>query len=391
MRKQKYSRRSFLQGVGLLLVSLPCAGYATNPSLAGSEGKGFMVYAGTYARESGNNLYAFYVNIATGALEHCFSIKGFPNASFLALDSQNHFLYAVNETDEFKGGDSGAVSAFAIDPETGKLTFLNRRLSHGGLPCYISLDRANGVVLVANYIGGNVVVFPIQPNGALGIATDVVQNGSQLLDKNEVSPHAHCFLPDPENNYFLAVDLGLDKILKYRLEGGRLISDEEPAFSAESGSGARLLTFHPDKHHAYLICERSSSIYSLFYDPVRGTFQELQKISTLPKDYTGKNACAHVQVSNDGKFLYGSNRGHNSIVVYAIDSNGKLTFVQHADTQGDIPKNFVIEPTGNILMVANQKSNNIISFRIHKETGKISSTGHQIKVPSPIYLQVLPL
>lgn len=393
MRKEKFTRRSFLQVGGLALASLPYALSASASLSAGEINKTYMVFIGTYAKSNMNNLYGFRLNAVTGELIRAFSVKDMPNASFLALDSQRRYLYAVNETGNFQGTKSGAVSAFAVNQKTGNLTFLNQQQSLGGYPCYISLDKSNKVVLVANYMGGNVVTFPVQANGELGPVTDMVQHIGKSVHKNQASSHAHCFLPDPNNHFLLAVDLGIDKVLKYQLEpnSGKLKRYKEPAFITKPGAGPRMLTFHPNKRYAYLICELDSSMYALAYQAEQGSFQELQRIATIPRDFTGQNACAHVQVSPDGKFLYGSNRGHNSIVVYSIDKGtGRLTLVQHVDSQGDIPRNFIIEPTGNILLVANQKSNNILSFYIDKKTGKLNPTGHKTEVPLPIYLQIVP-
>jgi 6-phosphogluconolactonase len=393
MKKEKHTRRSFLQVTGLALAGLPFALPAGASLPARKKDKTFLVYVGTYAKADADSLYGIRLNALTGALSHAFSVKGMPNASFLALDSQRRYLYAVNETGDFQGAKSGAVSAYAINQKTGNLTFLNQQQSLGGYPCYVSLDKSNKVVLVANYMGGNVATFPVQANGALGAVADMVQHIGKGVHKNQGSPHAHSILPDPDNRFCLAVDLGIDKILKYQLEAdsGKLKPFEAPAFITNPGAGPRMLTFHPNNRYAYLICELDSSMYALAYQAKEGTFQELQHIATVPSGFTGKNACAHVQVSPDGRFLYGSNRGHNSIVVYAIDAGtGKLTLVQHVDTQGDTPKNFVIAPTGNILLAANQKSNNIVAFHIDKKTGKLSPTGHQIEVPLPIFLQVVP-
>ena len=382
-----------MQVSGLALAGLPFALPAGASSAASKKAKTFMVYIGTYAKAGADSLYGIRVNALTGALSHVFSVKGMPNASYLALDAQRRYLYAVNETGDFQGAKSGAVSAYAINRKTGDLTFLNQQPSLGGYPCYVSLDKTNKVVLVANYMGGNVATFPVQADGTLGPAADMVQHTGKGVLKNQAAPHAHGILADPDNRYCLAVDLGIDKILKYQLEAGtgKLTPFEAPAFVTRPGAGPRMLTFHPNNRYAYLICELSATMYALAYQAQEGTFRELQQIATVPGDFTGKNACAHVEVSPDGRFLYGSNRGHNSIVVYAIDAgSGKLTLVQHADSQGDTPKNFVIAPAGNLLLAANQKSNTIVSFHIDKKTGKLSPTGHTIAVPVPIFLRIVP-
>ncbi|WP_181306025.1 lactonase family protein [Rufibacter sp. XAAS-G3-1] len=354
-----------------------------------------MVYVGTYAKPDAESIFAYRLNEETGALTRVLAVKGGENPSFLTLDADRKFLYAVNETTEYEGQKSGAVSAFAIDQKTGDLTFLNRQPSLGGAPCYISLDHKNKVALVANYMGGNVSAFPVQSDGRLGASSDIGQHQGKGPRPQQDAAHAHCIIPDPNNQFALAVDLGIDQIISYKLDNqnGKLERQAQPAFKAQPGAGPRHLTFHPtNKRFAYVINELNATLTTFTYHPATGTLTQIETVSTIPADYTGENACADVHVSADGKFLYGSNRGHNSIVVFAIHpTTNKLTLVEHVSTQGNWPRNFTFSPSGKILLVANQRSHNITTFKVDTQTGKLTYTGNSAPVPSPVYVQVVPV
>ncbi|WP_205504481.1 lactonase family protein [Rufibacter psychrotolerans] len=352
-----------------------------------------MVYVGTYAKPDAESIFAYKLNEETGELTRVLGVKGGENPSFLTLSADRKHLYAVNETTEYQGQKSGAVSAFAIDQQTGNLTFLNQQPSLGGAPCYISLDHQNKVALVANYVGGNVAAFPLQADGSLSASSDMDQHQGKGPRKQQDAAHAHCIIPDPDNEYALAVDLGIDQIVSYKLDksAGKLERQAQPAFATKAGAGPRHLTFHPNKRFAYVINELNATMTSLMYNAGNGTFTEVETVPTIPSDYTGENACADVHVSADGKFLYGSNRGHNSIVVFAIDQNtNKLTLVQHVSVQGNWPRNFGLSPSGKTLLVANQRSNNITTYKVDLQSGKLTFTGHSAQVPSPVFVQVVP-
>ncbi|ALJ01202.1 hypothetical protein DC20_04525 [Rufibacter tibetensis] len=353
-----------------------------------------MVYIGTYAKPDAESIFAYRLNEETGALTRALGVKGGENPSFLTLDADRKHLYAVNETTEYEGQKSGAVSAFAIDQKTGDLTFLNRQPSLGGAPCYISLDHKNKVALVANYVGGNVSAFPVQADGRLGASSDMDQHQGKGPRPQQDGPHAHCILPDPQNDYALAVDLGIDQIISYKLDrsAGKLERQAQPAFTAKPGAGPRHLTFHPtNKRFAYVINELNATLTTFTYNPSNGTLTEVETVSTIPAGYTGENSCADIHVSADGRFLYGSNRGHNSIVVFSIDANtNKLTLVEHVSTQGNWPRNFAFSPSGRTLLVANQRSNNITTYKVDTQTGKLTYTGNSASVPSPVFVQVVP-
>lgn len=388
------SRRIFVKTAVLGLAGIPTLLQACAAAKANKMPGAYFVYVGTYAKPDQDSIFGYRLNPATGELTRALAVKGGENPSFLTLDAKRKNLYTVNESSEFNGAKSGAVSAFAVNARTGNLTLLNQQSSEGSSPCYISLDKTEKVALVANYGGGNVVALPIQANGQVSKAVGHEQHqGSSVNKSRQQNPHAHCIVSDPASNFVFAVDLGLDQVLGYRLDAktAQLTRAAQPAFQTKPGAGPRHLTFHPNGRYAFLICELNSTMIALAYNASHGTFTEIQTISTLPADFTGESFCADVHVSADGKFLYGSNRGHNSIVVYQIGpASGHLTLVQHVSTQGDWPRNFAIDPSGSILLVANQKSDDIYTYRINHTTGQLTPTGFSTRVPSPACLQVVP-
>jgi 6-phosphogluconolactonase len=355
-----------------------------------------MVYVGTYAKPDQESIWLYRLNTETGELEQVLGVKAGENPSYLTLDKERRYLYAVNETGDYEGKNSGAVTAFAINPQTGDLSLLNKLPSYGGAPCHIALDEPGSTVMVANYMGGNVVAYPVQKDGGLGEQPIVhpPNSGSGPNKERQDAAHAHYIGPSPDGRFAFSVDLGTDEILRYNLNSERAAvtsNNKTVAFAAKPGAGPRHMVFHPSGNYAYVINELNSTMTALAYNEAAGTFSELQTTSTLPADYKGDNSCAAVKVSADGKFLYGSNRGHNSIVVYAIDSEtGKLTLVQHQDTGGDWPRDFTLDLTGNVMLVANERSNSIVSFKVDKATGNLAPIGHEVKVHKPVCLQVVP-
>ncbi|WP_192821893.1 lactonase family protein [Rufibacter sp. LB8] len=351
-----------------------------------------LVYVGTYAKADAESIFAYHLNEETGQLTKAFGVKGGENPSFLALSEDRKHLYAVNETTEFQGQKTGAVRVFSIDQKTGNLTFLNQQLSLGGAPCYISLDSRNNLALVANYVGGNVTAYPVN-GGELANSLGAQQHKGSGPKKQQEGPHAHCIIPDPAHKFALAVDLGIDQVVAYEIlpEMGELRRQPTPAFETPKGAGPRHLTFHPNGKLAFLINELNSTLVSLSYNPTKGTFTENQTVSTLPSDFKGESFCADVHVSKDGRFVYGSNRGHNSLVVFKIDeATGKMTLVQHVSVEGNWPRNFGFSPSGKALLVANQRSGTITTFKVDTKTGKLTYTGNSLEVPSPVFVQVVP-
>lgn len=389
---------AFLRYGGLLGAGFSMSVLLTNCARpaggGGVSGRDYLVYVGTNVdSEQESTIFLYRLAPATGALTRVGAYRGGAKPSYLTLAGGRRRLYAVSETGTFRGASSGAVSAFAVDPHTGALTLLNQQPSNGAAPCYVSLDHAEKAALVANYTGGNVSLLPLTADGQLAplTATDLHQDPTGP-HKNQDHAHAHCIIPDPANAFAFAVDLGTDQVVGYRLNAaqGQLTRLPEPAFVAKPGAGPRHLTFQPDGRRAYLINELNSTVTALAYDAATGHFRELQTVSALPAGYAGPNSCADIHVSADGRFLYASNRGHNSIAVFAIEAaQGTLTPVQDVDTQGQTPRNFTLDPSGRLLLVANQNSNSVVSFRVDPATGRLTPTGQTTEVPSPMVLQVV--
>ena len=386
-------RLRFLGGLGLLSITL-LAGCARPAGSSSIVPKDYWLYVGTnVANEQENSIFLYRVNAATGAFTSVSAQHGGASPTYLTLSTNHHFLYAVSETQTFRGAPGGGVSAFAVAPRTGELKLLNQQPSNGASPCYISLDHSGHTAFVANYVGGNVSILSVAPDGQLGTPTTYQQTGSGP-HKNQDASHAHCMLSGPANNFgqfAFAVNLGTDQVIGYRhdVTGHQLVRLSEPAFVAKPGAGPRHLVFHPDGKHAYLINELNSTVTALAYDVTFGRFRELQTLSALPAGYTGENSCADIHVSRNGLFLYASNRGHNSIAVFAIDtSNGTLMPIQDVDTQGKTPRNFTLDPSGRLLLVANQNSNTIFSYHVDPQSGLLTPTGQSAEVPSPMFLQV---
>lgn len=384
-------RRQFLK-----VASLGTMGLALSESTLGREADlmragELPVYVGTYTSGKSEGIYLYALNLTSGELKHIATTKGVKDPSFLALAPSRRYLYAVNEVEEFAGRKSGALSAFAVEQRSGELRLLNQQPTFGGAPCYVFVDQAGKFVLVANYMGGNVAVLPVQSDGSLGEATDVKQDqGSSINAERQDGPHAHCIVLDPANRFAYACDLGTDKIMIYRYDGrrGKLIPNGTPWVKVKPGAGPRHLTFHPSGKYAYVINELHATVTVFARVLAEGSLQEVQTVATLPADFTVANTSADIHVSPDGRFLYCSNRGHDSIAAFAIEpGNGKLTFIAHEPTGGKTPRNFAIDPTGAFLLAANQNSDNIVTFRRDAKTGRLSATGNVADVPSPVCLK----
>ena len=351
-----------------------------------------LVYVGTYTRGESKGIYLYRLDPSSGALTRVGTGPYVESPSFLTSDPKQRFLYAVNEIGEFDGKPGGSVSAFAIAPETGALTLLNQQPSHGTSPCHVSVDKTGQLVLVANFGSGHVSAFPVEDNGQLGAATDLIQHeASDIEPERRKAPHAHSIIMDPANRYAFAPDLGLDRIMIYRLDlaQGKLKPSEEPWVQVKSGAGPRHFVFHPGRKYAYVINELDNSVIAFTYDEAHGGLREIQTISTLPAAFTGTSNCADVHIAPSGKFLYGSNRGHDSIVIFSIhEGTGKLTVVGHEPTQGKNPRNFAIDPTGTFLLAANQDTDTIVTFRMDGKTGELMSTGHVTEVPAPVCVKI---
>jgi 6-phosphogluconolactonase len=352
-----------------------------------------VVYVGTYTQTlphvngQADGIYVYRLDLSSGALSYQSQVSGMVNPAFLAIDPTGRYLYAIRSVGEEHGP---AVSAFSIDPITKELTYLNEQPSHGESPCHLTVDQTGQFVFVANYRGGNVAVLPISHDGRLGAATDVVPHDGQSLDlTRQEAAHAHSITLDASNRFAFVADLGLDKIMIYELDltQGRLKPNGHSPLQA--GAGPRHFTFHPHGGYAYVINELNSTINAFAYDDTNGTLSPLQTVSTLPNEFSGTNYCADIHISPSGNFLYGSNRGHDSIVIFSIDENsGMLTYIAHEPTQGQFPRNFAIDPTGSYLLAANQNSNTVVTFRIDQQTGELTPI-HTSNIPTPVCLLML--
>jgi 6-phosphogluconolactonase len=384
------SRRQFITVAGAT-AALGFMGCSTGRFGAGRGRDDSTMYVGTYTDGRSDGVYVVRMSPTSGHLTMGGLAARTTNPSFLAPDTTRRHLYAVNEVVSYEGQSSGSVTAFRIDSSTGALREINQQASRGGAPCYITVDRANRFVMVANYSGGNASVLPIAADGSLGAAVTVVQHsGSGPNPQRQQAPHAHSVIVAPDNRFAFVADLGIDRIMVYRYDDrtGALTPGDPPAATLAPGAGPRHFTFHPDARRAYVINELDSTVSAFDYEPRTGALGPVQTVSTLPAGYDGQNSCADIHVHPSGRFLYGSNRGHDSIVVYAIaPGTGSLSLVQHQSTMGRTPRNFAIDPTGRFLLAANQDSDSIAVFAIDSVTGRLTHTGQVLDVPAPVCLR----
>ena len=355
-----------------------------------------LVYVGTYTsgKSKSEGIYIYKLNMESGALSPYKIVKNVVEPSFLIVDDQKRYLYAVNETVEYEGKKSGAVSSFAIDQRSGDLRFLRKQPSLGGAPCHLSVSADGRHLLAANYMGGNVAVFPAK-GGKLGASIDLEQHtGTGPRTDRQESAHAHSITLDTNQRFAVACDLGADKIFIYSFDAktGKLSANAaQPFFQSKAGAGPRHFAIHQNGKLAFVINELDSTVTSLRYDGTRGTLNEIHTITTLPRDWSGENTTADLHLSPDGKFLYGSNRGHDSIVSYKVGAeSGTLQLIEHVSTQGKTPRNFAIDPTGKYLLAANQNSDSIVTFSIDPASGKLQPTGSKVDVPTPVCLKLIP-
>lgn len=394
--KNKFTRREFLTIGGIGVSGILLANKAEGFSNMGKNKKEMLLYVGTYTQKGSEGIYVYKFNAETGNLSKLHTVKNVVEPSYLTIDKGRKFLYAVNETEEYEGKKSGAVSAFAIDQKTGNLTFLNKQPSLGGAPCFIVVSENEKFVLVANYLGGNVSVHPIAEDGKIGASVDLEQHGGETgpnKDRQEAA-HAHSINLDGKNRFAVACDLGVDKVFIYEFDdkNGKLKPNPNQAiYQTKPGAGPRHFAFHPKGRFAFLINELDMTISSLAFDAEKGTLKEIQNVPTVPESFKGANTCADLHVSPNGKFLYGTNRGHDSLVVYKIDEKtGKLEYVEHTLTGGKTPRNFTIAPNGKFLLAANQNSDSISVFRIDEKSGKLTKTENKATVSMPVCLQLIP-
>ena len=363
------------------------ASSAEQAALPAEKAATIPMYIGTYTGKKSQGIYLVHLNPATGALSKPELAAEMPNPSFLAISPNHQFLYACGEFGPFQGGN--AIGGFSIQPD-GKLKAINQQPAGGGGPCYVIVDRTGKNVLVANYGTGSVAVLQIGEDGALTPPSCIDQHQS---DDPKLLPHAHCIDLDHANRFALSNDLGLNRIYVYLFDAkeGKLTANTPPFTSQPDHTGPRHLVFHPNGKFVYAINELASTVTAFHYDAEKGTLSEIQTLSTLPKGFSGPNlSTAELVIHPSGNFLYGSNRGHDSIVEYAIDgSSGKLTLVGHTPTEGKTPRGFGIDPTGQWLIAANQNSDSVVEFHINSKNGELQSTHIAMEIGSPVCVKFI--
>jgi 6-phosphogluconolactonase len=368
------------------------------PVLAAEKPEGgkdaLWVYVGTYTKtaEAGIDLLQF--DLASGRFTKPAVAAAVPNPTFLALHPGQPLLYAISEVFQFAGKPTGFVSAYRIQPKTGQLVLLNQQSSGGPGPCHVTVDHTGKVALAANYGGGSIASLPIAADGSLKPAVTVDKHhGSSVNPSRQSAPFAHCVEVDPSNRFVLSADLGIDKLLVYKLDAsaGSLLPHQPAFVETVRGAGPRHLAFHPNGRFVYVINELNCTIGVFRYESTRGTLESVQNISTLPAGFSGENTAAEVQVHPSGRFLYGSNRGHNSIAVFAVDAEtGKLRSLGHQSTLGKSPRHFALDPSGHYLLAANQDSGNVVVFRVDAKSGLPRPTGVAANIPMPVCVVMTP-
>jgi 6-phosphogluconolactonase len=344
----------------------------------------YFVYIGTYTEHGSEGIYVCDFDAATGKLGAPVLAAKSEQPSFLAVSGDRNFLYAVNETDKFDGQPGGGLSAFATDPATGQLTFLNSVSSRGGGPAYIALDRTGLFALVANYDGGSVAVFQLLDDGKIGESTAFMQHaGSSVNHERQEAPHAHAVVMSPDNRFALVTDLGIDQVLVYPFDVNHGTLGAAQVVKTTAGAGPRHLVFSPNGRFLYLVNELNSTVTAYGYEAKSAGLTPVQTLSSGAT--SSKNTAGEILISQSGKFLYVSNRGaENNLAMFAVDpASGKLTFVQSVPTHGQTPRNFAFDPTGRWLIVGNQDSKSMYTFKVDPDSGRLKQAGPPLTIDSP--------
>ncbi len=395
-------RSLFTRALSLIVVSSFCSFLqAAEPSMTQfNPAKDTLVYVGTYTGPKSKGIYLY--KLQTENAEVSQNVLLVPlglaaeasNPSFLEVDHKRRLIFAVNEDDSFQGKPSGSVSSFSMDPATGKLTLINQVSTNGAHPCHVVMDKTGKNLLISNYTGGNVTVVPVASDGKLGEATATIQHaGKSVNPERQNGPHVHCVTLDPANRFAFVCDLGQDKVMSYRFDSAQgKLTPNDPAFAAvKAGAGPRHMVFRPDGKFAYVINELNSTVTVFGYEADAGRLTEIQTISTIPPYFDGANTTAEIGITPSGKYLYASNRGHNSVMLFAVDSaKGTLTDIEDQSTGGKKPRHFGIQPSGRHLAIANQDSDNLLLCRIEEGNGRLKPSGVFADAPSPVCIVFVP-
>jgi len=368
-------------GMGTILHSLNLF----DPASCSADGQTYAAFVGTYTGQGSEGIYSFQINPVTGACTTPELAAKTDNPSFLVADKLGRFLYAINEIGNFGDASTGAISVFAIEQGSGKLTLLQQISSLGSGPAHVSLDQSGHFLLVANYGGGNIAVFPVGSEGKLGEHSAFIQH------TRSTEPHAHYIQVTDDNRFVLVADLGLDKVMIYRFDSATgALTPNDPAFvELDRGAGPRHFVFAPSGKCIYVVNEYSSTVTVFDFDPATTTMRKQQSISTLPEGFTDKNTTAEIAIDAKGRHLYVSNRGHDSIALFEIDpASGQLTSGGWVNCEGKTPRHFEIDPTGYWLFAANQDSHNVVLFKIDQENGRLIPTESSVMIVSPACVRI---
>jgi 6-phosphogluconolactonase len=355
---------------------------------AAASAADLFVYFGSHSKGPGIGLSLAHFDTDSGALTPPRLECEADAPAFFVIHPDGRHLYSCNS------GRPGGLSAYAIAPGTGRLTFLNQ-MPAGADTSFVCLDRTNRFALAANYEGGSIVAYALEPDGRLGARTAYIEHTGKSVDpKRQTKPYPHSIVVDPTNRFALVPDLGTDRLFVYRFDEktGTLAPNDPPGPTVKPGSGPRHVRFHPNGRWVYLLTEMGSTVFAFNWDTRAGTLAEFQALSTLPADYTGINNCAELEVHPNGRFLYASNRGHDSLTLFAIDqTTGRLTVVERFATQGKLPRNFAFDPSARWIVCTNHGSNNAVVFRVDDATGRLTQVGAPVSVPSPFCERFLPV
>lgn len=350
-----------------------------------------LVFVSAFAPGADGAIHACRLDLESGRLKKVQATTGVENPFFLALSPGGKFLYSIHAAGQFGGSANEQVAAYEITGADGGLKLLNRQSSLGTASCYLDVDATGKAVLLANYSTGSVASFPIHDDGSLGEAASFVQHEGKSVDPaRQEGPHAHCFVISPDNRFAYAADLGLDQVLAYQLDAGtaKISPNRQPFVRTRPGAGPRHLTFHPKKNRLYAINELENSVTAFDYDPESGMLIERQTISTLPADFKGMSYCADLKFTPDGQFLYGTNRGHDSLAAYRVGDDGSLKLLGIEPSLGAGPQNLAITPDGRWLLCANMPGNNVAVFRIDAKSGGLTSAGEPLAITSPSCIMI---
>ena len=349
-----------------------------------------LVFISAFAKGDDGAIHAYKLDTETGALKLAQRTTDAEQPFYMALSPDRKFLYSIHAAGEFGGKENEQIAAYQIADDTGKLKLLNRQSAMGTAACYLEVDATGKTIMVSNYSSGSVAALPLKADGSLGEAATFIQHKPEAGADKKVVSHAHCIIVSPDNRFAITADLGLDQVITYQLDPAtaKLTSATPPFVKTPLGNGPRHLTFHPNGKHLYAINELKNSVTLFNYEAKTGTLTEQQTLSTLPNDFTGQSYCADVKITPNGKFLYGTNRGHDSIAAYRLADDGKLTLLSIEPSLGKGPQNLVITPGGELLLCANMPGNNVVVFKIDQKTGAIKPVGEPISIPSPSCMRI---